>query len=503
MQMRLKGLSALLLALSGAAGAAEFCVGDAAGLSLALDIADNNGVSDTILLQQGVYDGNFNYNANATESGDLLIAGGYAPGCASRTADAANTILRGAGGRTLTLSGRDNSNLEVDAVTLRDGRAAAGGAGMDVGRWLQVIVRRSAFIANQTVAGGDGSGGLNIDRSGSVEVIANRFVGNDGGKGGGLSLSDPVIARIDSNLVLNNHAMQNGGGIDADSAGRFVFTNNVVARNSAVEDAGGIGLKLFDGGSADLTNNTVTLNSAGEEAGGIEFKMIGDSSAAALYNNIVHGNTATLLGRDLFIDNDDEENGIASPVTLLNNDFDASFLGLFFEIPVAVDPSNLDNVNPAFVDPASDDFRLGASSLLIDAGTVAAPELPTSDFTGGARVEGPAPDLGAYERAAPRPDTDGDGVDDDTDNCTLVQNPLQIDTNGDGFGNACDADLNNDGMINFSDLAMIRSAFFATPVSAGWNPDADFNNDDAINFADLGLMSDSFFGTPGPSGIAP
>ncbi|MEL7449845.1 MAG: choice-of-anchor J domain-containing protein, partial [Pseudomonadota bacterium] len=39
------------------------------------------------------------------------------------------------------------------------------------------------------------------------------------------------------------------------------------------------------------------------------------------------------------------------------------------------------------------------------------------------------------------PDTDGDGVTDDVDNCILDANPLQVDSNGDNIGNVCDADI--------------------------------------------------------------
>ena len=44
-------------------------------------------------------------------------------------------------------------------------------------------------------------------------------------------------------------------------------------------------------------------------------------------------------------------------------------------------------------------------------------------------------------------DTDGDGIADELDNCLNKSNPAQIDTNSDGYGNACDADYNNDGVI--------------------------------------------------------
>lgn len=42
-------------------------------------------------------------------------------------------------------------------------------------------------------------------------------------------------------------------------------------------------------------------------------------------------------------------------------------------------------------------------------------------------------------------DQDRDGFCDDEDNCVLVKNPTQVDTDNDGFGNACDNDKDNDG----------------------------------------------------------
>ena len=95
------------------------------------------------------------------------------------------------------------------------------------------------------------------------------------------------------------------------------------------------------------------------------------------------------------------------------------------------------------------------------------------------------------------PDMDTDRVKDFMDNCTEVMNEDQFDSNADGFGNACDPDLNNDGVINFSDLGAIKAVFFTADA------DADFNGDNAVNFIDLAIMKAAFFGEPGPSGIAP
>ena len=95
-------------------------------------------------------------------------------------------------------------------------------------------------------------------------------------------------------------------------------------------------------------------------------------------------------------------------------------------------------------------------------------------------------------------DTDGDGVADAQDNCTLVANPSQLDTNGDGFGNRCDADLNNDLVVNATDLGIFRQLFFTVGAS-----DADFNGDNVVSAVDLGILRLLFFQPPGPSGLAP
>ncbi len=46
---------------------------------------------------------------------------------------------------------------------------------------------------------------------------------------------------------------------------------------------------------------------------------------------------------------------------------------------------------------------------------------------------------------SPVPDTDGDGVPDDDDNCPLVPNADQADSNNDGVGDACSSSSGNVG----------------------------------------------------------
>jgi hypothetical protein len=103
-------------------------------------------------------------------------------------------------------------------------------------------------------------------------------------------------------------------------------------------------------------------------------------------------------------------------------------------------------------------------------------------------------------------DSDGDGVPDVADNCKLVANgpndtatagPSQNDTNSDGYGNWCDADLDQSGFVNFGDLAAFKAAFGTA------DPDADLNGSGFVNFTDLARFKALFGQPPGPSGLAP
>jgi hypothetical protein len=108
----------------------------------------------------------------------------------------------------------------------------------------------------------------------------------------------------------------------------------------------------------------------------------------------------------------------------------------------------------------------------------------------------------------PCPDTDGDGVPDATDNCILEPNgPLirdaggnvQRDTDGDGYGNLCDGDLNNDGATNTLDLNLYKLAHRTAEGDANYNVDADFNGDSLINTLDLNIYKGLHRLPPGPS----
>ena len=76
-----------------------------------------------------------------------------------------------------------------------------------------------------------------------------------------------------------------------------------------------------------------------------------------------------------------------------------------------------------------------------------------------------------------------------------MANTRQRDTNGDGFGNSCDADLNNDCTVNLIDMSMMKAVLFTN------DPDADLNGDGIVNLKDLVRLRRSLFEAPGPSGV--
>ena len=174
-------------------------------------------------------------------------------------------------------------------------------------------------------------------------------------------------------------------------------------------------------------------------------------------------------------------------------------------------------------DPAKivDGLRiLGGSTLVLDG-------VPLYTMQDGALVDvrtwfGPGQNLLAFSMnnsngfialgSSPNTDADQDGVIDVNDNCPLVPNGTaipdaggnsQLDTNGDGYGNMCDGDLNNDIITNTLDLNLYKLAHRTVVGSPNYNPDADFNGDGRINTLDLNIYKGLHRKPPGPSCVAP
>jgi hypothetical protein len=99
-----------------------------------------------------------------------------------------------------------------------------------------------------------------------------------------------------------------------------------------------------------------------------------------------------------------------------------------------------------------------------------------------------------------------DGLDDDgvacaQDNCMELSNAAQIDTDQDGYGNACDPDYDNDGVVGGRDFRALRRAFGSALGDSRYDPAVDSDADDSIGEADFQFFRAHFAQAPGRSGL--
>jgi hypothetical protein len=96
-------------------------------------------------------------------------------------------------------------------------------------------------------------------------------------------------------------------------------------------------------------------------------------------------------------------------------------------------------------------------------------------------------------------DFDLDGVVDELDNCSETPNTEQDDTDGDGCGNLCDADYDNNGVVGFPDFGAF-TANFGTTNQLYMHAEPLDSPGRAVGFPDFGFYTANFGRTPGPSG---
>jgi len=97
-------------------------------------------------------------------------------------------------------------------------------------------------------------------------------------------------------------------------------------------------------------------------------------------------------------------------------------------------------------------------------------------------------------------DFDNDLVPDAFDNCSVVPNGsttacFQTDGDNDGFGNVCDADLDQDNVVAGSDFNALLAVFGTT------NAAADLDCDGVVAGSDFNALLGLFGTAPGPGAV--
>ena len=466
----------------GSVQAQDFCVSTSTELQSALNQAAANGEHDTIMVVKGTYYENFVYDS--LEGYDLAIKGGYeSNGLNGNGPDPALTVLDGGGSSNVLYLNIDSEagDILVRGITMQNGYTpSTGGAGLYAATKGDVTLENNIvqdnLSQNSTPPGGYG-GGVYAEGN-SVYLARNVIQRNDNrsaglfGAGGGAYLvaegyndhtakgyaQGPYygdgVSEIElwDNIIINNVAYANGGGIFAiaqnridaqrntirlnvalfspkgggaffsagmmpyEGYGEAILVNNVISDNRAEGPLETIGGGVYvEAADVTLTHNTVANNEAviGEE----EVVILGLAPAAKgggayiyawgaytidVYNNIFWQNDAVDecggVADDVFID----DSGGTVLVNVFNNNL--SYTGYFGPGPLDVSNQNNDLTanNPDFVDEVLQDYHLLHTSPCIFAALVTAPQEPVDDRDQLPRPMpvGTAPDIGAYELQA-------------------------------------------------------------------------------------------------------
>ena len=102
--------------------------------------------------------------------------------------------------------------------------------------------------------------------------------------------------------------------------------------------------------------------------------------------------------------------------------------------------------------------------------------------------------------AGPGADADGDGVQDILDNCVNVANGNQRDTDDDGLGSVCDADYNNNNVVDLPDFSQLRAAFGSSDGDPAYDANVDTDGSGSVDLGDFSLLRSQFGSAPGPGG---
>jgi parallel beta-helix repeat protein len=153
------------------------------------------------------------------------------------------------------------------------------------------------------VAGGSGGGIRDqgpVDLTLNNDVLANNSASADGG---GVAMENVTSTKwaltLNNTTVVNNHAGDAGGGIDEDGSGLVNINNSTIADNTTLNQGAGIWLDAIQAGTVfqtanlNVSNSVIRGNTAGMLAGGIG--NAGNGTVTLVSSTIVD-NTSTGFG---------------------------------------------------------------------------------------------------------------------------------------------------------------------------------------------------------------
>ena len=237
----------------------------------------------------------------------------------------------------------------------------------------------------------------------NIDSYGNPAYGNDR-SADGIYIDGGRDILVEGNTI---HDVNIGIELASEHAGRS--TRNITARNNLVYDSTAIGIAI---GGYDRrrgsTEDCIIVNNTVVNTDGVELLVQFDTR-----NNVIANNVIVAGARHVFVENDYRENVGNVLDHNLYFSVDGSSAGTWQWKGVGYDDfdrwsarSGNDRhstfADPGFVDPAADDFSLGAGSPAVDAGAFLAAAGAT-DLGGHPRAQAGGIDLGAFEVASAPP----------------------------------------------------------------------------------------------------
>lgn len=224
-----------------------------ASLINAITQANTNNVADSINLPAGcVYTFTAPSSTSPQNNGPnaLPVILNDVPGLDLTLNGNGATLLRAAGGTNFRLLGTDTDvTLEINNLTVRQGKTPNEGGGIHILERSNVFIRNSTFEDNVALATGDEDGGGAIfSKLSHLQVENSRFTRNSAGNGGAiknlindLTLSNSVFTQNSSTLAKGT--TNGGGAIIIDGANRdgtrTISMSDVTFRNNKSRYQGG------------------------------------------------------------------------------------------------------------------------------------------------------------------------------------------------------------------------------------------------------------------------